>query len=806
MGEKGFLDSLKRNGLIWVILLYLLLFIGYQGFEESIKQTVFGISQQQNVYQIDENIHLGIEYPHTISLPGDDEILGRPMTLWVWEDPQDFIENEDVEVSFSSEEDGVIFSNREGVEVSPSFDLPIGKASATAPRKTLYLQKRRGNTKTENPVFSIQIYEGEKITLPPRRFVLHLETPVSLILRRVLKLLFGGPILALVTGLIGIIKFFLDRRDKRLKDIGIFYSKIDDLRELFQEDISNVGRQYLQIWKWVTEQHLLGESYSQELVFNFQEMTNKYENGRPWLLSARYWVSKHLNDTSTMRDDWLSDLKKSRVGFFKEELTTIEEFIGLLNQPSIQLSESLLEEMLEVFTILRVAGEESILSLVEGVKPVSSSNMEERNYKYGEEKEGEEKEGEDKESSDKKSITDEEQLFINLLEETWYRNGGATGRYLLDQLATKEGFLWMKEVIKNWENNPQKPQEYRKKGMLWPNTSELSKKWNLSTPFGPTKGEYDGRLLSQRAENDSTVAGLFWEEHSVWKNIVSVKDGWFSAPPGFGTSTFIWMGRYERDFWGSRPSFSIYLKLCGTCSECIFWNKFEEALAESLLRVLSIDPFWLINANTETQDQVSAFLLSWADDDLALLLRRLSDWGIDDKERDGQFLYDFLAHHALRAHAYNRKYLFSILDGVRENLMLAASNRIGNKNEFKVFVWIELVLPKIRNDLLNDWVKVVCAQEELWQDTVLKVFDPVDNRSIKFNNNNDIGKHKITWNADEIKACVIHRINQSYNASEFLTENKLDLKSEWKKMLDVQSPAELIELGNELWTEEVREE
>ncbi|HHS97323.1 MAG TPA: hypothetical protein ENK08_05405 [Chloroflexi bacterium] len=246
---------------------------------------------------------------------------------------------------------------------------------------------------------------------------------------------------------------------------------------------------------------------------------------------------------------------------------------------------------------------------------------------------------------------------------------------------------------------------------------------NWFTSFGPVKAEEDPRLPTARFPREKEKrkqTDLFWARHPLWEEIKVARSALFVAPPKSGRTAFIWMGRYERRFWGLSPALSLYLPLDGPPDKEVLLHSLRNALGESLLCALAEDPFWLLDAPSDYQARLCSFLINWAGDPVELF-HRMAIRGLREGDPDVRLLRELLLQYSSSSKdLLGEPEVLSLLEMARETLGEAARYRLRDPT-FSTFLWVD-----VKGEKGPGWVRLLQGWERLRQTAHLKIFTPQD--------------------------------------------------------------------------------
>ncbi len=752
------------DGILFLLLAYIVLFAIYQWVEPWMEQRWWGLSQESkefcavlpsqmesadqegevgktnNLCQSAGAIHLAIESPGRVIYQGTLSSSGQPLTLWAWSDQVGNTVPSTIVISLQSESNEIVFRDWDGKETAPSVELPLGTQSASAPRQTLFLQKRRPLSSGEQR-FALGVNSnGQAFRVSPKDFSLQLESPWHLSLRNLLAQVFNTTVGAIVATSLTVLKLYQEHRDKVQKTREEFYSALETLRKA--DDIEGAAEEYLRIWQWArTKRSLLFPEWKQHARLIWKTITQSRSFGRPWLIGVRRSLVNSLDDSKSLRER-IALFRESEVGFREEELETLKKFteIDYVNVEDEAKFREYLKIALGVFGLVGVGGEKVLLKKI-AFSPSSASSGGEK--------------GEATDTSDdgvKKRATD-----YPVLKEVWYERGGAAGRYLLRRMAAENS--WIREKLAEWwKEEPRPPRQLRGRARLWPAEplcQPIGEVSPWSNPFGPLRAEDDPRLPAY-PKGWERPDGLFWPGHKIWREgyLKDKEHRRFQGRAGAGISAFILMTLAELSPWHPRePGFAVYLPLVGEPSVEALWDSFNEHLARSLLRSLLQYPFWLLTADEETQFTVSACLHRWSGNHFDLFLSRLKAWGFSNADADDQFTLNILLHYTGRGGKNVKIPTPYVLERIRESMAQASEKAA--PEEFPFVTLVELVPPvPEKQQRFEQWLTILGDQDELWRLTAVKVFKPLVEED-------DQGDWEtIEWETEQIVQLLKHRRKQ----------------------------------------------
>ena len=785
---------LSENWLFFVLFGYIFLFIVYQAAEPFINYYFWGIGQQYQTFEVENNIHLSVESPKTVVRNSDDS-RGQPLTIWAWsDDPVLAPPGTVITVSLITDSGQLIFRDWDGVETAPAVSVALGDRSSTAARQTLFVQKRNIVSMYDEIAMGVRVQMQSysrmlSLQVLPPNLIVQIEAVWVALVKNLLNVLFSTIWGALVAVIISISKFFMDHQDrlrkeeeKRKEDLknatDELNARMAGLRKL---PIEETGKAYIETFKWTNS--ILPDDARLKLFARLEEITRQYSFGRPWLINLRESLATDIEqlDDAAKRIDIL---EKSRVGFREDELKALRNFITCRNEnpDNAEKVEQCLGFALQTFGIVGIHGKDAVLqwfrnAILPHLKQTADTN-------------------EEQEQDGKKQ-------WVERVCKQWFREGGAAGQYLLRALAEEEAtdVEELNTLLEEWEEKYNLPRALCARGRLWPDIPAGISigGWSVwSNPFGPLRAEEDPRL-STLPRKDENPNSLFWTGHEIWKENLLRDDShrWFRGKSGSGISALIWITRDDLTPWNAlTPGFTVYLPLKGQPSVEKFQQILETQLAYSLLHSLFQDPFWLITADEESQLMVSSFLYRWADDDLDVFLTRLKVWGFTDETISDQFLLNTLLRHITRKTKLPSVSAYTLFPYLRADM--TAASRSFDDRPFSMLSLVELTQPATNPEITEGWVEILMSQEDLWQSTVVKVFETISGCEKK-NRQSERSKNRLrdaskemTWSVADIIAMLKHRRKQCRVDGAEISDDLLTRIAHSAKGL----PRKAIEIGN----------
>ena len=649
--------------------------------------------------------NVGVHYPRVVPLEPEGGV-GRPITVWIWKAaPCGAPVGSALRVLFYIRGDGLVFTDEEGREVAHILTVPLGAQEPDATREIIYVRRKPGGAVPGPVDIEVKISAGGR-TLPfPEQLEVRPEGVGCSMLRHIGDLLLGTPAVTVLSAFLAVVKFWQDERERQRKEEASLRDRIERLLSLPPSD---VGIAYLEIKQRVKQKRL--DDLQMRLDAAWQKVQRCYPY-KPWLFQVRRYLSSHYLSESEKELDlegirqWLEDVQAADLGIDEGDVYRIESLVKRMRQGEISPGEDLEHILALALDGFRTLGLESTGHILEWIW---------------------------------RSLQDCQDVAKDAFHKVWYEEGGAAGRFLLHRMAEVSSRVraWMTE----WEReSPPPPRRLAGPCLLWslslPDVSlahrqaikYLGKTVDLEwyTPFGPEKGEEDPRLPQRSGEDPRPVANLFWAKHPLWEEILSRRSGFFVAPPGSGRTTFLWMARHKRHFWGMKPSLSLHIPLEGAPKKEVMAQRLSDALGESLLCTLAEDPFWLLGAQRRQQEALCSFLLGWAGGH-GELLRRLSTRGLDgESDADARLLWELFLQYPPTSPSLvkSEMELLPLLETSRE--LLGEAARYRSEEPFAIFIWVDLRGGQ-EDAESKGWIELIRASAELRRAAFLKVFTPVD--------------------------------------------------------------------------------
>ncbi|NOZ29836.1 MAG: hypothetical protein GXP39_17550 [Chloroflexi bacterium] len=755
--------------------MYIIIAILYQGFSPIILSHL-GLDKTQlsRVEDVspDACYILQMRLPEEIPLSITPE--GTPnqtLTIWGWKSSKKeckHLPDETIKrIILKPKDNNLIFLNYYGREIpAPQIEVLVDKEEVIAPRYILQMRYLRTEQLPKKVSIQVTVDNTDKtISIP-------LQTPIEAGTLHILNIIFSTLFLTIVAGIGGITKFYFDYRESQRAQVR--RSIQADIEKLDNEEVTQIGRLFLNLYNRLPDWGKRGELEAR-LRHTFQRIIQPHDEWKIWTYELRAQIATQLQQKQASLesfDIWLEEMSEG-VGFPDDEQKEIlKRFRRLVGSPERPLDyEDVLKLTIQAFQVLGLSAEETATEVVKQLA-LDATELRQR------------------------------------LQELWYREGKATGRYLLRRLNDPRVNEWLTE----WNKNPSPPNPVKPHQRLWPpevryrlseNTGksieEYRKKYRQDSksdpiwhwPFGPVKAEDDPRLPPKApSHDDRPVAGLFWDGHPLWHRIDAPEPSIFVAKPGTGTTTFIWMGRHTRRFWGRKPALSLYLLLNGKPDANYLWHQAEHALGENLLTTLAEDPFWLLAAQRKAQEQIIAFLTHWAGAP-STVLGRLGEYGLPTQEQ-GLLLADVL-YNAFAHRPYCREDWPYLLEAIRVSMEEAALSRLVPGERFHIFLWIELKSPPAP----DGWLRIL-QEEGFWHLTVPKIFSPDTLPEDHL---------EVRWDQDDLRGLLEHRLSTcdwgegEEGLKDFLMAleySTKDTSTQALTTLGQSTPADLVRAGNEL--------
>lgn len=739
---------LGRYWLVMLLSLYFILSVTYQ-VTPVVREKTFGVSRAD--YLVNGEYRLALNFPNTILLEVAGN-RGRPLTAWLWTENGTISPATETDfqvlffVGYSPDNPNlVVFTDADGLERDSQLTLKLAPLEPEAQRATVYLARRVSDLLKNSGELRVEVWREnqklhtERLTKGADAITLRLETRGEALGRRIGDLLLNTPALTWVTVAGAIFTAWLrinQEHELRVKNLR------DQIGELEKTPADIL---WLTYWDLRIE---IEKSGSKELVELLQQTWDKIKRQDPtdvWQIYLKVWLTEQISSARKNKtaqkaiEKTLGKLCEAGV-IGKEERDPLLSLINLDTiLESAQNYQGNLETTLRAFRNLGLASTEMILSKL----PQSVG-----------------------------------QEHIDLLKSAWYTNGGAAGKFLLQQKAANGTLLqkrldqWIREedpstaIAALWRVPFSGVSAVHVKAL---NDVDGNLK-ALDTPFGPEKAERDCRLAPAPpiSAGQSNLAcqgrGLFWDAHPMKERVWESADGMFIAPPGSGRTTLIWMARYEYRFMGTSPGLSLYLpvklpspNLHQLCSK---------ALADNLLDTLVEDPFWLLAAeclerpvDSLAQREIVGFLLqefgSHAELAQQLSLRRFALDKADSRDSEDSKLLFQLIH---RFSPIERKFWNDLPNLTK--IICGALARARGKDiaEFPVYIWIDIHHAMNPEDVTT-LVTAIKDDEILHQVGFVKVFLPEAPQ---------VTATRLQWTPQQITELLKHR--------SLIAEEKLTMK------------------------------
>jgi hypothetical protein len=598
----------RRYWVVVILIVYFVLSLGYQATASFWRTRTIARADYQitdGTTRPSQTYHLAIHYPLKIPLEPSG-VPGRPITLWVW--CTDCASTHParplaLDVAFQVLGDHVVFTDAEGEQRNTQFTVPVALSEPAAARVTAYVGRRRSGEAASTVSLTLNVLrDGQSLTVDPFSLTLGLERWWEAALRSAFDLILNTPALSWVSVAVAIYTLWRERRDARRQREAELRARISALPEVPKQ---RIWRRYWALWEEVEAEGLLG--LHADLRQAWHEIDNRYP-AYVWQHQMREWLTETL-------EDWLEHGQReaARVRLLElqeiqaisaEETAVLLELFGLREQegegdgasaeyqdiPLEKLNDRL-QRQLEAFRILGLRSGDLMLEFLDVLDPISDA-------------------------------------LCELLWASWYREGGAAGRYLLRiaenlQLESDDGSMgdvfraWVREEMPSpgtlWPEMLPELTEDEKRALAKLHPLEAEKGDDLAwyTPFGPMRAELEGRLPA-RDEDVELPNNLFWEGHPLKKEIWARRDGMFVAPPGSGRTTLMLMARHEYRFAGRYPALSLYLPVTALPGDETLFQQCRQVIFDVLMATLYEDPFWLLDTQTQCQAEVVGFLLARA--------------------------------------------------------------------------------------------------------------------------------------------------------------------------------------------------
>ncbi len=686
-------------------------------------------------------------------VPSND--FARPIVVWGWRGSQAICNSlpEEVEIQFL-DGDRLLFTNTKDVEAASNMMVKLGNDEHEAPRQFTYIyvpltDKQISQASLKVLALDMQVAEWE----------INVQTPFISGLFRFANILFGIPIVTALGSIVAVVGFYVKQQEKRRADVDEFESSLEKIKN--QRERQNIGISVKELFPKANE---LDIGFVERLEIALKGLKKQNKAGNIWSFELRNeavtrWETENF-------PAWLEETHKA-TGFpeNQEDREALEWFSKWLqNRINPTDTDEPFLKALKVFRVLGMkASTDVIKKLNEYLKEKLKALTEETSEKRS------------KEQLEKQKPTD---YLVSQVVKHLYDEGQGAGRYLLRRIEHEA----VKQKLREKQNGtPIPPNRISQPLWPWPEQirfqvpGEFVKK-GKPYPFGPLKAEDDPRL-----PRTDEYKGLFWDDHPVWRDSISQPESaTYLLELGGGTTTFIWMGRRERRFWGKTPSLSVYFRLTGEASAEKVWRSVETGFSESLLFNLAEDPYWLLDAENSVQEQVSRFLLGRFGE-TRRLLGRLNDLCLPAHEQ--MALADLLIEMETLP-AYRPEELFDTLAGTRNAMFGAAYERVSGTS-FDIFFWAELQ----KTSPLKDW-QTVFEKTGLSSAGIVKVFSTEESGS-------DVHGIPVRWTKENIKLLLEHRNKSSWQDTGWNTYMNQQSVTKFLKSAG-STPRSLISYGNQI--------
>lgn len=744
-----------------------------------------------------------IRFPLVLTVanqPGGE--VSQPASFWVWKNPNPNAAVCDPEAQIAISHDALdLVWLEEKQEVSASWLLPVSNLREEAkPHQTFVylapqenLPSRAGLTVLVNQirVDKIRNSDGTNLTAIP----VNLWSASASGWFRLANLLLGSQNLTLLASILtvvgGIYKLFNDEQERRKQQQKEFDTALAEFEQRATQQPEQIANEYLDLLA-KNKKSGISSPQQEQLKRKFKDFARQFPQGHIWARGLRLRLAedlKFLQQDSEKQSAgteqasrcseliaWLEDAQK------ETEFLSDAQFQSLTRLLASEPDEtkdpaSLLQDALQVFRALGVESQPFIIKRINQAIEENAKNA--------------------RRQIQNDRLTPTAPLFpketLDSIKKSWFDDGKAAGHYLLESLTKTQPEL-RKALLKWEENDPAPPNRILPPFGLWGNDpvyetpSEVLKLFGETNPrwkhpFGPRKAEDDPRLPLKAGKSDLRPAGgLFWDEHPLWAAVLSLEPCFVTAQPGSGTSAMLRMGRHIRRFWGRKPALSLGLSLSGKAEMSTLWHNAERALSEALRRDLVEDPYWLLSANTFTQEWVISFF-EHVYGSIWRLSSRLQEAGLPEEETD---LIVNALHAAAGRKAYQGAGQFpELLSMLRQRLGEAARYRLRD-DRFEVFVWAEVK----DADFTSDWLNLL-TESGLLQLGVAKIFSPA--KTLPTHLRGALTSCELAWTEEQLTSMLHHRFKQT-RQSALLDEMSRDIPQLVQEAR--RSPARLIELGN----------
>lgn len=587
---------------------------------------------------------LNIRLPNEIPLSASNlNGTGRAVTVWGWKTPAKYCASfgDELTIYFSNTRE-LVFVNQDKVETSTNLLIKLGVNEADAPRYTFYVYSPLTDSKIDQ--ISLNVERGTSLGIVSLEEVpLTTQSEHSYFRMQFLNVFLGTTVFTIISALLAITKFYFDQSEKYKQELASIESDILNLEkrktdlEIATLDILNKAGQW---------------GFADKIKSRYSSLRVEFDGNIIWTESFRQELVEEIKKSIGAKKDFKKYLSKCKsiLGFPDEYEKTLLSFYNILQKEIIQ-DDDAIGAILRTFRLLGFPSKDLIVTLLNKSQSI---------------------------------ITDDRLKY--LLEQ-----GRATGWFLIRQIQD-EGF--QKKVREKENEYPYPPNRLLHHYWLWPhelsfridkNTSKkIASMWEQ--PFGAIKAEEDPRLPPKAFISDQRkTQGLFFDQAPLWGEVSSDASGYYILAPGMGTSTLISMGRWERRFWGIKPSFSVYIHAVGGANMEVFKRSLYQAIADSLILNLVEDPFWFLSASRNEQDSIAGFLRTWYPD-LLHFMRILDESGLPGDE------------HTLVFDAFRTKWqtnprpidLYKLFRDIQRCMAKSCGARLKPNASFKIFFWIEI--------------------------------------------------------------------------------------------------------------------
>lgn len=733
-----------------ILLVYFLVSVLYQASSFWLDSTLYSKVEKISSRCFELRLRLPNQIP--LSSPNGDN-NGKPITVWGWKTSNLGCPDQELTVNLSNHGE-LVFTDSEQAETASSLLVVLGDREAEAPRYTAFVFSPLMREEIRYVNLTINVID-ENNTLPAR-YHRSVQSPKAYSIFQALDICLGTTLFSVIAFVFSAIKLAVDQREKTKEENEAFKTKLEELANKKTELALAANGLY-------EEARRLHRT--NELKNRFKQLQEDLVHGSIWSFSLRREIATKLRN-----EDFETYLRQTceDLGYLnKDEIEGLIAFSHIARRGADaqdQFAQDKLKPSLSAFQILGFSSKEVVIGYLDKQK---------------------------------------DQIQAADWLHDWYdKEGGATGRYLLRQIDDPN----LQSKLDGWERgNPSPPNRISASYWLWSPKMPFVASGSMAAglpepkdwrhPFGPTKAEDDPRLPPGESNaDDRPVKALFWKNKPIWDKVSSAESACFYMSPGMGMSALILMGRHERRFWGKKPSFSLYIPLHGKPDREIFGKSFEKSLGEAVLLSTVEDPFWLLSAPESIQEEAGAFLLHWAGNDLARLLRRLDEANLPEGE---QLLAADMLYKASQAQPYHTSLLKNLIHTVVTQMGKAAFIRTLNVEPFKMYIWIE-----IKDDAhAQEWLDMFAA-EGLAGMGVLKIFI----RKLAKKERGGLTADKIgasvlpvdEWEENDLTKLLEYRMGCVWNNSQ---KSNLISKSGIKIRTLIReaegSPQRLIQLGNE---------